>query len=221
MSLIARVWFGKTHTDRSKEYVEYVRGTGVKGLTATEGNRGVLVLGRAEKETFDIGVISFWRTLHDVERFAGKDINRAVYYPKDGEYLLSMEPELLHYEIPIAEGVEFQNVKPEPGPTGKDLESKHKNEVQPDVRYPGVRIHRLWKGDSGARALVVEIDAGCRFLQVDHHDTGPEEVYVASGVFNDGTRDYPAGSFIHNPAGSSHVPQSETGCVLFVFYPEG
>ena len=39
--------------------------------------------------------------------------------------------------------------------------------------------------------------------------------------FNDGVRDYPAGTFIHNPAGSSHVPQSRTGCVLFVFYPEG
>jgi len=46
-------------------------------------------------------------------------------------------------------------------------------------------------------------------------------VYVVSGVFNDGVRDYPAGSFTHNPAGSSHVPQSKTGCTLFVFYPEG
>ncbi|MDT5269347.1 MAG: hypothetical protein QOH49_1533 [Acidobacteriota bacterium] len=55
----------------------------------------------------------------------------------------------------------------------------------------------------------------------DVHEPGPEEVFVVSGVFNDGVRDYPAGSFIHAPAGSSHVPQSRTGCVLFVFYPEG
>lgn len=44
---------------------------------------------------------------------------------------------------------------------------------------------------------------------------------MLSREFNDGVRDYPAGSFIHNPAGSSHVPQSSTGCTLFVFYPEG
>jgi anti-sigma factor ChrR (cupin superfamily) len=68
---------------------------------------------------------------------------------------------------------------------------------------------------------VLEIDAGCRWEGLDLHEPGPEEVYVVSGVFNDGVRDYPAGTFIHNPAGSSHVPQSETGCVLFVFYPEG
>lgn len=49
----------------------------------------------------------------------------------------------------------------------------------------------------------------------------PEEVFVVSGVFNDGVRDYPAGSFVHSPKDSAHVPQSETGCVLFVFFPEG
>jgi anti-sigma factor ChrR (cupin superfamily) len=53
------------------------------------------------------------------------------------------------------------------------------------------------------------------------HEPGPEEVFVVSGVFNDGVRDYPAGSFIHAPAATSHVAQSRTGCVLFLFYPEG
>ncbi len=53
---------------------------------------------------------------------------------------------------------------------------------------------------------------------LDVHVPGPEEVFVVSGVFNDGAHDYPAGSFIHNPAGSSHVPQSKEGCVLFVFF---
>lgn len=88
-------------------------------------------------------------------------------------------------------------------------------------RFPGIRLRPLWKGANGRSAHVLEIDAGCRWEGLDVHEPGPEEVYVVSGVFNDGVRDYPAGTFIHNPAGSSHVPQSETGCVLFVFYPEG
>nr|WP_246155251.1 cupin domain-containing protein [Saccharopolyspora hirsuta] len=41
------------------------------------------------------------------------------------------------------------------------------------------------------------------------------------GGFNDGVRDYPAGSFIHAPAGTSHIPRTATGCALFLFYPEG
>jgi anti-sigma factor ChrR (cupin superfamily) len=85
----------------------------------------------------------------------------------------------------------------------------------------GIRVRTLWQGTSGAKAQFVEIDAGACWQGIDLHEPGPEEVYVVSGVFNDGVRDYPAGTFIHNPAGSSHVPQSKSGCTLFVFYPEG
>ncbi|GAA3161016.1 hypothetical protein GCM10020001_101590 [Nonomuraea salmonea] len=73
----------------------------------------------------------------------------------------------------------------------------------------------------GGGAYVLEMDAGSCWEGVDVHDPGPEEVFVVSGVFNDGERDYPAGTFIHAPAGSSHVPQSAQGCTLFLFYPEG
>lgn len=85
----------------------------------------------------------------------------------------------------------------------------------------GILVYELWRGPGGRRALLVEIEAGAVWPHLDVHEPGPEEVYVVDGVFNDGVRDYAAGTFIHNPAGSSHVPQSRSGCVLFVFYPEG
>jgi len=44
---------------------------------------------------------------------------------------------------------------------------------------------------------------------------------MVSGVLNDGVNDYQAGTFLHAPAGSWHVPQSAEGCVLFLFYHEG
>ena len=84
-----------------------------------------------------------------------------------------------------------------------------------------IRVRMLWEAANGAKAQVVDIDAGACWEGIDVHEPGPEEVYVVSGIFNDGVRDYPAGTFIHNPAGSSHVPQSKTGCTIFVFYPEG
>ncbi|MFI7049605.1 cupin domain-containing protein [Streptosporangium sandarakinum] len=87
--------------------------------------------------------------------------------------------------------------------------------------FPGIRARMLWTGSNGAKACVLEMDANTRWQGIDVHEPGPEEVFVVSGVFNDGDRDYPAGSFIHAPAGSSHVPQTTTGCTLFLFYPEG
>ncbi|MEU4394997.1 cupin domain-containing protein [Kribbella sp. NPDC023855] len=86
--------------------------------------------------------------------------------------------------------------------------------------FPGIRLRTLWSGEV-ASAHVLEMDPGSRWEGIDVHQPGPEEVCVVSGVFNDGIRDYPAGSFIHAPAGSSHVPQSVDGCTLFLFYPEG
>ncbi|MGH7335474.1 MAG: cupin domain-containing protein [Candidatus Rokuibacteriota bacterium] len=87
--------------------------------------------------------------------------------------------------------------------------------------FPGIRQRILWRGANGAKAQILEIDAGGKFPTLDVHSPGPEEVFVVSGVFSDGVHDYPAGAFIHNPAGSAHVPQSKQGCVIFVFFPEG
>lgn len=87
--------------------------------------------------------------------------------------------------------------------------------------FPGIRLRPLWTDAGGASAHVLEMDPHTGWEGRDVHEPGPEEVFVLSGVFNDGVRDYPAGSFIHAPAGSWHVPQTVTGCTLFVFYPEG
>ncbi|GAA3846011.1 cupin domain-containing protein [Saccharothrix violaceirubra] len=87
--------------------------------------------------------------------------------------------------------------------------------------FPGVRLRPLWTGSDGAHANVLEMDPGTSWPHRDVHSPGPEEVYVVSGTFNDGARDYPAGTFLHAPAESWHIPQTTTGCTLFVFYPIG
>jgi quercetin dioxygenase-like cupin family protein len=87
--------------------------------------------------------------------------------------------------------------------------------------FPHVSLRTLWKGGNGAVAALLEIGPGGSWPKRDVHEPGPEEVYVVAGVFNDGARDYPAGTFLHAPAGSWHVPASAGGCTLFLFYPEG
>jgi hypothetical protein len=59
-----------------------------------------------------------------------------------------------------------------------------------------------------AQANVLEMDPGTSWPRRDVHEPGPEEVY-------------PAGTFLHAPAGSWHVPATTTGCTLFLFYPAG
>lgn len=86
--------------------------------------------------------------------------------------------------------------------------------------FSGISARQLWQGENGSQAVMVKIEPGAQWEGVDFHQDNSEEVLVMSGVFNDGTRDYPAGTFIHHPIGSSHIPQSKGGCTLFIFYPE-
>ena len=71
------------------------------------------------------------------------------------------------------------------------------------------------QGGEVARATsIVRYKAGAKF-HAHHHELG-EEILVLDGVFSDEMGNYPAGTYIMNPPGSSHAPFSETGCTLFV-----
>ena len=70
-------------------------------------------------------------------------------------------------------------------------------------------------GDEVARATsLVKYDPGSYFSP--HTHGGGEEFYVLEGVFSDEHGDYPAGTYVRNPIGSTHKPHSENGCTIFV-----
>ena len=70
-------------------------------------------------------------------------------------------------------------------------------------------------GDEVARATsLVKYDPDSYFSE--HTHGGGEEFFVLDGVFSDEHGDYPAGTYVRNPIGSSHTPQSKEGCVIFV-----
>lgn len=49
-----------------------------------------------------------------------------------------------------------------------------------------------------------------------HVHGGGEEFLVLEGVFSDEHGDYPAGSYLRNPPGSSHQPFTRDGCTILV-----
>ncbi|MBV1921702.1 MAG: cupin domain-containing protein [Pseudomonadales bacterium] len=102
------------------------------------------------------------------------------------------------------------------GITSNNWKSVNKKQVA-----PGIYERSIWSGEEGKRAVVFEFEAGAKFPGVDTHLTGPEQIFVISGVFNDGRNDYDEGSFINNPLGSAHIPQSKQGCTVLITFPEG
>lgn len=80
----------------------------------------------------------------------------------------------------------------------------------------GVERKPLARADaeSGHATSIVRYEKGARFNS--HPHPYGEEILVLEGVFSDEHGDYPAGTYIRNPHGSTHAPFSENGCILFV-----
>ena len=68
--------------------------------------------------------------------------------------------------------------------------------------------------EAGHTTSFVRFAPGSRFSRHTHPQG--EEIYVIDGVFSDEHGDYPAGTYIRNPPGSSHSPFTDQGCTLFV-----
>lgn len=70
-------------------------------------------------------------------------------------------------------------------------------------------------GEEVARATSIVRYAPNSYFS-EHTHGGGEEFFVLEGVFSDEHGDYPAGSYVRNPIGSSHTPHSKEGCTIFV-----
>ena len=85
-----------------------------------------------------------------------------------------------------------------------------------DSPMAGVQRRKLDRiGEEVARATSLVKYAPKSYFNPHTHGGG-EEILVLKGVFSDEHGDYPAGTYIRNPIGTTHKPHSEDGCVIFV-----
>ena len=116
-------------------------------------------------------------------------------------------------------------------PTSLNQDLKKDAHISPDnsewLPSPAKGVKRLLLeregGEKTIRATsIVSYEADSRFAP-HQHPLG-EEFLVLSGTFSDEHGDYPAGTYVRNPPGSSHAPFSENGCMIWVklqqFAPE-
>ncbi|HAW93792.1 MULTISPECIES: cupin domain-containing protein [unclassified Arsukibacterium] len=86
------------------------------------------------------------------------------------------------------------------------------------VASPLAGVSRMMLDRAGgevARATsIVRYAAGSGYSS--HTHDGGEEILVLEGVFSDEHGDYPAGTYLRNPPGTSHQPFSRNGCSLLV-----
>ena len=101
------------------------------------------------------------------------------------------------------------------------ITSSYWKDVDSSEVSKGVFEYILWHGKNAKQAAIYEFEKNSKFHMIDSHEYGEEHIFVLSGVFSDGKGDYKAGSYIINPKGTAHVPQSKEGCVVLVTFPHG
>jgi hypothetical protein len=100
--MIARIWRGATSSTDVAAYVDYLLRTGIEQYQRTPGNMGAWILWRELNRRAEFLTLSMWDSLQAVEGFAGKDIDRAVFYPEDDRYLVERDVTVSHYEVRTA-----------------------------------------------------------------------------------------------------------------------
>ena len=92
-----------------------------------------------------------------------------------------------------------------------------------ETSYPGVAIHFFDSDrETGRAAVMIRMEPGCSYPA--HRHTGPEELLVLQGGFQDGKGTWRAGEFARFEAGSAHHPVALDGdeaCIFFAIAHEG
>lgn len=102
--MIMRTWRGATRAEDAEAYLAYLHRSGLPAYRATAGNLGVAIWTRQTRAATGTALVEFllcsrWVDREAIERFAGKDISRAVFYPEDPRYLVERDEHVMHYEL--------------------------------------------------------------------------------------------------------------------------
>ena len=99
--MIARVWRGATLAEHGDEYARYLEESGMRQARDLPGNRGTLVLRRTRAGYTEFETILLFDSMDDVRNFAGDDLDAAVFFEKDDEFLVERDLECRHYEVDV------------------------------------------------------------------------------------------------------------------------
>ena len=97
--MIARIWRGAVRAEDARAYAAYVQRTGIEGYQRTPGNRGAWLLWRIEGDRAEFVTMSLWESRDAIVAFAGEDIDKAVFYPDDDQFLIERDLTVQHYEV--------------------------------------------------------------------------------------------------------------------------
>ena len=100
--MIGRIWHGRIRSTDVEAYRRYIGDSGLADYRSTPGNLGAYMLTRVDGEVAHVMTVSFWDSVDSIRAFAGDDVTRARYYPRDTEFLLEFPERVQHWTVDAA-----------------------------------------------------------------------------------------------------------------------
>jgi len=97
--MIARRWHGRVPVAKAEEYLKLTEEVGLADYRSTAGNLGAWCFHRRDGDVVHVETFTFWESEEAIRRFAGGELTKAKYYDFDSDFLLEMEPEVLHFQV--------------------------------------------------------------------------------------------------------------------------
>ena len=97
--MIARLWSADTTPAQAPAYAEHLRTQVLPALNAIKGYAGTMLLERTTPAGVEILVITWWRSVEDIGRFAGTDPEHAVVADEAARLLTRFDRRVRHLRL--------------------------------------------------------------------------------------------------------------------------
>ncbi len=101
--MIARLWTAEVAKGRAHIYADHLKSRVLPELKKVDGYRGAKLLERETSDGVEIVVITFWKSLDAIRRFAGPDAERAVVSDDIVSLFIRYDRSVRHYEVILEE----------------------------------------------------------------------------------------------------------------------
>jgi heme-degrading monooxygenase HmoA len=103
--MIARFWTAKTSQAQAPVYTDHLKSRVLATLREVDGYAGARLLSRETDGGVEIVVVTYWRSLDSIRKFAGDDIERAVVSEEIAPMLLYYDQRVRHYDVVVEDEV--------------------------------------------------------------------------------------------------------------------
>jgi heme-degrading monooxygenase HmoA len=99
--MIGRTWVGRAPQENAEAYLSFLEGKVFKDIRGIDGYHGAYVLRRPVNGNKEVEflVITFWKSMEAVHKFAGDDPTVAVVEDEARVLLSAFDEHVNHYEV--------------------------------------------------------------------------------------------------------------------------